>query len=267
MSDKLIPIAFERGDEPTADLIGDACREALLIIHESWGLRAPQNCRIVVMTSWLKFIFNAAPWSWRIWLAVTLPVWSFRARRTWLISAAWTLRYGKRVAIGVKPPRLLRQSDERFGVRMFVEEKDMPTNIQRVICHELMHACSTHLRPPAWLNEGLATVTVDRYAGQRTILIETLDLIRNHQPKATPPTYRALARMTGEEFVYHAVRGYWVVGLIEEKCPGFLKHKFLQDWRADSIEQEIAIELGMKPENFWSEIDAAVVDHFTETTA
>ncbi len=143
----------------------------------------------------------------------------------------------------------------------------MPTNIRRVICHELMHACSTHLRLPAWLNEGLATVTVDRYAGQRTILIETLELICNHQPKATPPTYRALARMNGEDFVYHTVRGYWVVGFVEEKCPGFLKHKFLQDWRADSIEQEIAIELGMKPENFWTEIDAAVVDHFAETTA
>ena len=32
-------------------------------------------------------------------------------------------------------------------------------------------------------------------------------------------------------------------------------------------EPEIAIELGMKPENFWSEIDAAVVDHFAKITA
>ncbi len=262
-----MPIAFERGDEATADLIGDACREALLVIHESWGLSAPQNCRIVVMTSWLKFIFQAAPWSWRIWLAVTLPVWSFRACRTWPISAAWTLRYGKRVAIGMKPPRLLEQSDRRFGARMFVEEKDMPTNIQRVVCHELTHACTAHLRLPAWLNEGISALTVDRFAGQRTILIETLDLIRDHQPKAPPPTYRALARMRGEDFVYHAVRGYWVVGFVEDKCPGFLKRKFSQAWLASSIEPEIAIELSMKPEIFWHEIDAAVVDHFNEIMA
>ena len=262
MSDQLIPIVFERGDEATADLIVDACNEALELIHKSWGLRAPQNCRIVVMTSWLKFIFTVAPWSWRIWLAATLPVWSFRARRTWPISAAWTLRYGQRVAIGVKPPRLLEQSDRRFGARMFVEEKDMPTNIRRVVCHELTHACSAHLWLPAWLNEGIATVTVDRFAGRRTILLETLDLIRDHQPKAPPPSYRALSRLSGEDFVYQAVRGYWVAGFTEDKCTGFLKRKFSQDWPANSIEPEIAIELGMKPESFWQEIDAAVVDHF-----
>jgi hypothetical protein len=266
MSDKLIPIVFERSDEATADLIVDACNEALELIHESWGLRTPQNCRIVVMTSWLTFIFKSAPWPWRIWLAATLPVWTFRARRTWPISAAWTVRYGKRVAIGVKPPRLLEKRDKRFGVRMFVEEKDMSTNIRRVVCHELAHACSAHLRLPAWLNEGIATVTVDRFAGRRTILIETLNLIRDHQPKTPPPTYRVLARMNGEDFVYHAVRGYWAAGLIEDRCPGFLKRKFSQNWRAGSIEPEIAIELGLRPENFWSEIDAAVVDHFERIT-
>jgi len=266
MADKLIPITCDSEEQATADLVGSACTEALELIRKSWGLGAPQDCRIFVMTSWLTFIFKSAPWPWRILLAVTLPFWSFRARRTWPISAAWTMRYGKRVAIGVKPPRLLEKSDKRFGARMFVEEKDMPTNIRRVVCHELTHACSAHLRLPAWLNEGIATVTVDRFAGRRTILVETLNLIRNHQPKTPPPTYRALARMSGEDFVYHAVRGYWVAGLIEDRCPGFLKRKVSQDRRAGSIEQEIAIELGMRPENFWSEIDAAVVDHFEKIT-
>jgi hypothetical protein len=266
MSDKLIPIAFEPGEEATADLIGSACAEALELIHKSWGLAAPKDCRIWVMTSWLKFVFQSAPWSRRILLTISFPFWSFRARQTWPISAAWTLRFGKRVVIGVKPPRLLEQSDKHFGVRLFVEEQDMSTNIRRVVCHELTHACSAHLRLPAWLNEGIAAVTVDRLTGRRTILIETLNLIRDHQPKEPPPAYRAMARTSGEDFVYHAVRGYWLAGLIEDRCPGFLKHKFSQDWRADSIEPKIAIELGMKPESFWGEIDAAVVDHFAEPT-
>lgn len=262
MADKLTPIAYDPAEQATADLIGGACAEALQLIRESWGLGAPADCRIYVMTSWLRFVFQSAPWSWRILLAVTLPFWSFRARRTWPYSAAWTQRYGKRVAIGIKPPRLLVKSDKSFGVRMFVEEKDMPTNIRRVVCHELTHACSAHLRLPAWLNEGLATVTVDRFAGKRTILAETLNLIRDHQPKAPPPTYRELSRMSGEAFVYHAVRGYWLAGYIEEKCPRFLRRKFSQDWQASTIEQEIAIALEMRPENFWSEVDAAVVAHF-----
>jgi hypothetical protein len=262
MTHALIPIISDPGEQATADLIDGACVEALELIHECWGLGAPQDCRILVMTSWLKFVFQAAPWSWRILLGATLPVWGFRARRTWPISAAWTLRYGRRVAIGVKPPRLLAQSDKSCGVRVFVEEKDMPTNVRRVVCHELTHACAAQLQLPAWLNEGIATVTVDRLAGKRTILAETLNLIRDYQPKASPPTYRQLARMSGEAFVYHAVRGYWLTGYLEDKCPSFLKRKFSQDGQAHSIEQAIAIELGMRPENFWNEIDAVVSNHF-----
>lgn len=262
MVNQSIPIVSEPADRAMADLVGGACAEALQLIQESWGLGVPQDCQIYVMTSWPSFIFQSAPWLWRLLLAVTVPFWSFRARRTWPYSAAWTQRYGKRVAIGIKPPRLLEQSDKRFGVRMFVEEKDMQINNRRVVCHELTHACAAHLRLPAWLNEGLATVTVDRFAGQRTILVETLKLIRDYQPKAPPPTYRALSRMRGEAFVYHAVRGYWLTGYVEEKRPGFLKRKFSRDWQASTIEREIAIELGLRPENFWSEIDTVISHHF-----
>jgi hypothetical protein len=82
MADNRIPIVCDPDEQATSDLIGGACAEALELIHESWGLGAPPDCRIFVMTSWLKFIFKSAPWSRRIWLAATLPVWSFRARRT-----------------------------------------------------------------------------------------------------------------------------------------------------------------------------------------
>jgi hypothetical protein len=66
------------------------------------------------------------------------------------------------VAIGIKPPRLLEQSDRSIGVRMFVDEKDMKVNVQHVTCHELVHACSAHLELSTWLNEGIATVTTDQ---------------------------------------------------------------------------------------------------------
>jgi len=200
-AEKSIPIVCDPAEQDTADLIRSACEQALPLIQRTWGLDAPADCRIYAMTSWLKFIVRSAPWPWRLLLSITLPLWGFRARRAWPFSAAWTQRYGRRVAIGVKPPRLLEQSDKRFGVRMFVQEKDMKTNVRQVTCHELVHACSAHLHLPAWLNEGIATVTADRFLGKRTILSETLNLVRNHQPKTAPPTYRQLSRMCGQAFV------------------------------------------------------------------
>jgi len=145
---------------------------------------------------------------------------------------------------------------------MFVEEKDMKVNVQHVTCHELVHACSAHLRLPMWLNEGIATVTVDRFLERPTIRQETLVFMRGFLPKAAPPTYRELSRMGGEAIAYHGMRGYWLVQYLEEKHLGFLRRMFSLRRDAKAIEQEMIVELGMEPGRFWSEIDDVVVDHF-----
>jgi hypothetical protein len=255
-------LVIDPGEQDTVDLIDGACARALRLIQEIWGLGAPEDCRVYVMTSWFGFVFQSAPWPWRILLAATMPLWSFRARRTWPYSAAWTQRYGKRVAIGVKPPRLLEQSDRSIGVRMFVEEKDMRVNVQHVTCHELTHACSAHLRLPMWLNEGIATVTVDRFLEKATIRRETLEFMRDFSPKAAPPTYRELSRMGGEAIAYHGMRGYWLTRYLEEKRPGFLRRTFSLRRDSETIEQEMIAGLEMEPERFWREIDGVLVDHF-----
>jgi hypothetical protein len=259
-------VVVDPDEQDTVDLIGSTCGKALQLTQESWGLGPPEDCRMYVMTSWLGFVFQSASWHWRVLLGATMPFWCFRARRTWPYSAAWTQRYGRRVAIGVKPPRLLEQSDRSIGVRMFVEEKDMNVNVQHVTCHELVHACSAHLGLPMWLNEGIATVTVDRFLERPTIREETLEFMQSFLPKAAPPTYRELSRMGGEAIAYHSMRGYWLVRYLEEKHPGFLKQMFEERQDPRVIEREMITELGMEPESFWSEIDDIVIAHFEKDT-
>lgn len=257
-----IVLVYEPGEQETADLIAGACDRAVELARETWGLGPPENCRIHTMTSWLGFVFQSAPWPWRVLLGATMPLWCFRARRTWPYSAAWTQRYGRRVAIGVKPPRLLAQSDRSIGARVFVEEADPSVKVRLVTCHELVHACSAHLRLPSWLNEGIAVVTVDRFLGRATIRRETLALVRDFAPKAAPPTYRQLSRMGAEAIAYHTVRGYWLARYLEEERPGFLRRMLSSRRAANEIERETIAELRMAPEGFWSEIDGVVVRHF-----
>jgi len=95
-----IIMAFDPGEEDTAALIGSACEKAVQLAKENWGLETAWDCRIYVMDSWLKFVFQSAPWPWRILLGVDDTVLVLPCRRTWLYSAAWTQRYGKRAAIG-----------------------------------------------------------------------------------------------------------------------------------------------------------------------
>jgi hypothetical protein len=257
-----VVLVYDPDEQDAADLIVGTCEKAIQLAHENWGLEPPEDCRIYVTTSWLGFVFQSAPLFWRILLGATISFWGFRARRTWPYSAAWTQRYGRRVAIGVKPPRLLAESDRTIGVRMFVEETDMKVNVQHVTCHELVHACSAHLRLPTWLNEGIATLTANRFLGRPTIRQETLEFMRGFVPKAAPPTYRKLSRMGVEAIAYHGMRAYWLVRYLEEKRPGFLRQMFSRRQDARAIEREMVTELRMEPESFWSEIDSVIVGHF-----
>ncbi len=147
-------------------------------------------------------------------------------------------------------------------MHMFVEEKETKTKVRHLTCHELTHACSAHLKLPAWLNEGLAAVTVDRYLEKQTIRTDTLELVRSSMPKGRPPTYRELSRLSGKALAYHAVRGYWLVQYLEEKRSGFLKRTFSSSRGAQTIESEIAMALGVEPEGFWNKIDDMIVAHF-----
>jgi hypothetical protein len=257
-----VTVVPDPNEHDTTELIGNTCEKALQLAQEVWGLEPPDDCRIYVMTSWLRFVFQSAPWPWRVLLGATIPVWCFRARRTWPYSAAWTQRYGRRVAIGVKPPCLLERSDRSIGVRVFVEEKDARVNVKHVTCHELIHACSAHLRLPMWLNEGIATVTVDRFLARPTIRLATLQIIKDFLPKAAPPTYRELSRMDGGAIAYHTVRGYWLVLYLEKERPGLLSSMFSQRRDSKTIEREVATELGMELASFWIEIDDILVSYF-----
>lgn len=255
-----LTLYYEPEEIETARLVGSACEAALQAISQSWGLKPPADCRIYVMTDPLRFFFQSAPWSWRLLLGASVPLWIGRVRRTWPISAGWTQRFGKRVAIGVKPKRLLEKADRSLGASIFVPNPDLDDAIRMVTCHELTHACSAHLRLQPWLNEGLATVTAGRLLGKSTIRSETLELVRDYQPKAPPVSYRELVRLRGEDFTYQAVRGYWLVEALEALHPGLLKSIFSQPRSPQEIESRLAEALGLPLEDLWQQVDGLIAD-------
>ena len=257
-----VRIECEAGDEPTAQVIAGACEQVLHLARDNWDLGPPSNCRLYVMTSWRDFVFRSAPWPWKAMLALNYPLWSGRVRRTWPISAGWTQRYGRRIAIGLKPPRLLDVSDKSIGVHIYVEEKDPVAKVRHLTCHELTHAASAHLRLPAWLNEGLAAVSVDRFMGKPTIRDDSLGLLQRIQPKTAPPAYRSMMRFQAETLAYHAVRGYWIVRYLEQAHPRFVRSLLAARQSQATIERRVAEQLGLQPSSLWQEVDDRLVAHF-----
>jgi hypothetical protein len=257
-----ISVEFDPAEQETADWIAGAAREALALIETQWGFPAPADCRFFLMTDPVRFFFRSAPWTWKVMLAVGFPLWYGRAKRTWPFSAAWTQRYGRRTAIGIKPPRLWETSDRTIGKMIYVEEKDTRRKVRHLTCHELVHACSAQLVLPAWMNEGIATLTVEKFMQAPVFRDDTIEIVRTTQPKGPPSSYRQMARQSKEDIAYQAVRGYWLVRYLEETRPGFLARIIAARREILAFDEKAAQELGMDPARFWEEIDGVLVEYF-----
>ncbi|MBN1976075.1 MAG: hypothetical protein JW918_01635 [Anaerolineae bacterium] len=260
-----LTLFFDSRERDAAELIGQACEQSVEIIHACWGLDTPEDCRVYVMTSWLRFLFHAPPWPYRILVAATLPLWYFRARKLWALAGGWHQQFGQRRAVGVKPPHLLQLADTRIGKRIFVQEDDLRAKVQRNTCHELTHAFTSHLGLPMWLNEGLAMVTVDRFAGKPTIKRETLQALAQPPQDTSPGRYRQLRGEDMDNLMfYHCVRGYWLTRYMQDTQPDLLQDLLRQKHSHGGLESKVAAAYGMEPGEFWKSIDAIIVSHFKE---
>lgn len=262
MSINGLTLFFEAEERETAELICQACNKSVQLIRERWDLDTPEDCRLYVMTSWIRFIFQSAPWHWRIILGATVPLWYLRTRRLWKYAGGWAQRFGKRKVIGIKPARLVKIADRSMGERIFVKESDMREKLKQITCHELTHAFTAHLKLPMWLNEGLAMLAVDKFSERRTVKNETIQLLEDTSFDSSLGRYRKLSVQRQDEMVYHCVRGYWLSRYIEATRPELMKNILSERYSQIALEGEVAAAYGMDHEEFWRNIDGVLASYF-----
>lgn len=259
-----LTLYYDAEEQEAADLIGRASAKSVPLIEGYWGLDRPEDLRVYVMTSWLRPILHSAPWPWRILLTITLPLWGFRARSLWRIAGGWEQAFGRRCTVGVKPPQLLQEADGSLGRRIFVPDRDLDQRVEHNTCHELAHAFVSHLKLPAWLKEGQAMVTVDRYAGEPTVQDETLETLAGSSGQPGAGRTRRLEARDPDALVYQCVRGYWITRMLDEAQPDLLRSLLVERTTAQALESQLAAGLGLGQGEFWDRIDPVVVAHFRE---
>jgi hypothetical protein len=158
----------------------------------------------------------------------------------------------------------VRLGDSSIGERIFVPTQDVYEKVQLNTCHELVHAFTDHLRLPVWLHEGMAMVTVDRFAEKRTVHPETLEPVKRWSERAGPGGIEELRLEDPDAVVYLYVRGYWLTRYVEETRPGLLKGLLARSLRSAALESEIAAAYGMEREEFWGGIDGTLVARFAQ---
>jgi hypothetical protein len=258
-----LTLHFDADEREAAELVRRACEKSVRLIRECWNLDTPKDLRVYVLTSaWLRSTFHSASWGWRILMGLTLPFWYFRARRLWQVAGGWQQQYGRRRTVEIKTPRLLSLGDSGLGDRIFIREGDRASQVQRITCHELVHAFTAHLKLPVWLHEGLAMLTVDRFFGWSTIKRETIETL--HRSSGNTNGARKLNLKDPNAVVYLYARGYWLTRYIEETRPGLLKGLLARRYSHNELENKIASAYGMERQRFWGEIEGTVAARFKQ---
>jgi len=255
-----IQIFFEEQDQQAADLVRNAVQKTIPILVDEWGLETPSECRVYLMTSWRQFTFQAPPLKWKVYSALTLPLWASRAKVTWRHAGGWTQTYGKRRAIGVKPPRLIKKVKTSLLGHIFINESPEEM-VQRIVCHELTHAFSEGLRLPGWLNEGLAMLSQDRYFGHQTVRQDSLNALTKFSQGIRLP--ERLPINEPDQVVYHYALGYWLARYLDEEHPEELKDMLSEPRFHEVLEDQAAELCGIPPEDFWKRIDEFLSAHYS----
>jgi hypothetical protein len=259
-----LTVYYDPEEREAAEMIQKACQHGIQTINTSWGLEMPEDCRVYVLTTWPRCVFQGAPLQTQILLGITMPFWFSEFKRRWQYAGGWAQRYGDRHVVGIKTPRLIEMTPESLGESIFIKEEDLEDKVLSIVCHELTHAFSSHLKLPTWLHEGLAMISSDRGIQKQTVRGDTLLLLKESSQKEKSSEKINLKVQSREEIVLIYVRGYWLTRYLAETQPELLKNLLTQRYSHQIMEAKIASGIGIKPEDFWNLIDERVVAHFEQ---
>ena len=257
------PIYYPDGEEQAAEELRQASEECAALIQSTWGLQKPEDLHIYLMTSLNQFVFNAAPPLRRVIAGITWPFWFTQWHRVWPHAGGWVQEFGKRVAVGIKPARMIAESDSALGALVFISEPDKALKYRQVVCHELTHAYSSHLNLPDWLYEGLSMLTADRLSGKQTVKNSSLVLLGGTAGEEDNETAQVTAKAKiPKAMIYIYVRGYWLTRYVAEQREALLKSLLTQRTTPEKVNAKIAAAEGWTVDEFWREINKRLVGYF-----
>lgn len=259
-----LTIFYDADEYEAVDIVALACEQSVRTITRYWRLDIPQDCRVYILTTWPRCVFQGAPFGSQILLGLTFPIWYKEFKKRWLYSGGWSQQYGVRQVVGIKAPRLLAHSPDPMGESIFITQEEIDQKILSIVSHELTHAFSSHLRLPSWMHEGLAMVSVDLCLGGPTVRHNTLHLLRNDAHPQGSVEKIDLTKQSREEIILLYARGYWLTRYLVETQPELIYELLKEQTDQQELERSIAEVLGINKEVFWQEVDQLVIARYEQ---
>lgn len=257
-----LTIYYDADEREAVDEIVLACEQSVRKITSAWQLNVPTDCRVFIMTTWPRCVFQGAPLGSQILLGLTLPLWYTEFKKRWHYAGGWSQQYGARRVVGIKAPRLIAQTPDPMGEKIFTTQENLEQKVLSIVCHELTHAFSSHLCLPSWLQEGLAMVTADRCLGKPTVLHNTLLLLgKGDQANGTVEKID-LTKQRYDDILLLYIRGYWLTRYLADTYPELVRKILRNRHNHEELEGLIAAAIDIGPETFWKDIDQFLVARY-----
>lgn len=209
---KGIQIYYKESQEETANIISANIEPVIKIMSTSWGIKPLSDCRIYIMDDLNKFLLNSSPLHLKPFVLLNMLLAKKRLNYLWQHVGGWGKRYGYRYVIGIKAKELLEASKSNIGEKIFIKEANINDKLRHILCHEIVHSCTSAYQMPSWLHEGLAMVAVDKFLGKQTVKPETMERLKE---------IKSLDKPESMEDIY--VAGYWIVKHLDDHKPEIIQ--------------------------------------------
>lgn len=259
-----VPIYFEEHHGELAGLAHDSMDSIITFNRDQWKLDTPQDMSIYIMTSMMTMLFHPSPMYRKVLLGLSLPLWYGRVKKIWQYSGGWSYPTGKRRVIGVKPPELWPDPLTNFGVKVFADSETDEEKFQWLLCHEAVHAFSYHLRLPLWLNEGIASYSVDLLYQKQTIRPELIQLLEKREEAAEDMNYRKIQSKEKKLLLYHFLRGYFLTRYLHENHGGLIGEIMAHRIPYKEINTKVASVLDIPVDQLWTQVDSILTAYFKD---
>ena len=130
--------------------------------------------------------------------------------------------------------------------------------MQIACCHELTHACTSHLKLPKSFNEGLAMIMVDKFMQKTTVQESTLEILEQFQNKEIPPE----EDRTNDDWLLLYARGYWRARFIMETQTELFKTLLSKPYIKEEFKKQINNVYGNDKNDLWNGVDQRLIKYF-----
>ncbi|MBZ9750410.1 hypothetical protein K7W42_05995 [Deinococcus sp. HMF7604] len=190
--------------------------KTLKILKDTWQITPRQDIRVHLADEWWSGIFphlTSIEYVWR-------RIYRSRDEAIWEKSAACHVPLSRCALILLRSRPAPRISEVSVGSRLFQPASKEEQEHWR-LCHEITHACTSHLHLPFWLNEGLAMLVTDLYAERQTIQVSTRPVSRD-EPTPSIDVVQ-LQNLSEDEWLAIYAQSYWRTRQLFDEHPQLLQ--------------------------------------------